>query len=133
MNKPSNPMVPELTVSNFAGSLKFYHELLGFDICYQRQSPYFAYLDKDGAELMLEECHKEAWVSAELEQPFGRGINLQITVTDIESLWQRVQQYEIAVFRPLNEIVYTTDHGDIKQREFLMQDPDGYLLRFCQK
>lgn len=39
-----NPMVPELTVTDFAVSLHFYTVVLGFEVRIQRQNPDFAYL-----------------------------------------------------------------------------------------
>ena len=41
------------------------------------------------------------------------------------------QQHGIALFHPLTEHWYATQSGIAEgQREFLVQDPDGYLLRF---
>jgi hypothetical protein len=40
------------------------------------------------------------------------------------------QQHGIALFRPLTERWYATQPNITEgQREFLVQDPDGYLLR----
>ncbi|HBO7434142.1 TPA: VOC family protein, partial [Pseudomonas aeruginosa] len=50
-----NPMVPELLVSNFDESLKFYQNLLGFKIRNQRSNPEFAYLENENVQIMLEQ------------------------------------------------------------------------------
>lgn len=127
-----NPMVPELSVSEFSRSLDFYCRLLGFTIVHQRSYPDFAYLALGRAQLMLEQVHDGGWNSAVLCHPFGRGINLQIEVDDIAPLYQRVSAEGISLFRELRESWYPIGDGESGQLEFLLQDPDGYLLRFCQ-
>jgi catechol 2,3-dioxygenase-like lactoylglutathione lyase family enzyme len=46
-------LVPELLVSDFAASLDFYVRVVGFAVRYDRPAEKFAYLDLDGAELMI--------------------------------------------------------------------------------
>ncbi|HBO7184378.1 TPA: VOC family protein, partial [Pseudomonas aeruginosa] len=58
-----NPMVPELLVSNFDESLKFYQNLLGFKIRNQRSNPEFAYLENENVQIMLEQIHDTGWVT----------------------------------------------------------------------
>ena len=124
-----NPMVPELLVSDFEKSLIFYVEILGFNIMFQRTDPNFAYLEIDGAQLMIEEDHEAAWRVAEIEGPRGRGINLQIDVPSVSEVNSRVQKSGLPIFRPVHESWYTTSEGEVGQLELLVQDPDGYLLR----
>ena len=82
---------------------------------------------------MLEAWHVDGWQTAPLEPPFGRGINLQIEVTDVGAVVAVCQQHGIALFRPLTERWYATQPSITEgQREFLVQDPDGYLLRFAE-
>ena len=82
---------------------------------------------------MLEACHVDGWQTAPLAPPFGRGINFQIEVTDEGAMVAVCQQHGIALFRPLTERWYATQPNITEgQREFLVQDPDGYLLRFAQ-
>ncbi len=54
MDEYWNPMVPELSVSNFTTSLRFYCETLGFKIRNQRDNPDFAYLELERVQIMLE-------------------------------------------------------------------------------
>jgi len=127
-----NSMVPELTVADLKTSLHFY-EALGFTVRFRRDSPPFVYLEIGQAQLMLEEENAKGWTVAPLERPLGRGINLQIEVVDIENVLSGVERLGIAVYRDVRETWYpisaTQEEG---QREFLVQDPDGYLLRFAQ-
>ncbi|MGL5070905.1 MAG: bleomycin resistance protein [Aeromonas salmonicida] len=127
-----NPMVPELSVASLAASLPFYTGLLGFTVRYQRDDPPFAYLEQQQVQLMLEQIHPAGWLTGVLEPPLGRGINLQMELTDIQPLLARLALAGVALYRPLRESWYPVGNMGSGQREFLVQDPDGYLLRFVQ-
>ena len=126
-------MVPELIVSDFKKSLKFYRHTLGFQENYSRSDPDFAYLKLGRIQLMLEAYDPETWLTAPLEYPFGRGINFQMEVADVHAILERLSAIAYPLFRPLKENWYATSHTTQEgQLEFLIQDPDGYLLRFIQ-
>jgi lactoylglutathione lyase len=127
-------LVPEFVCSNFAESLRFYTGLLGFRVLYSRPEERFAYLERDGAELMLEQSvgKDRLWPRAELVFPFGRGINFQIQVADAEHLHAAVQAAGVAVYLPLEQRWYRRENDEIGVKQFAIQDPDGYLLRFSQ-
>ncbi len=125
-------MVPEIDVSDFALSLDFYTRVLGFKVLFARHDPEFAYLELEELQFMLSEYRDSGGVVAPLEKPYGRGINLQMELTDIGPVYQRLLDNKVALFRDMEDTWRET--GDVLsgQREFLVQDPDGYLLRFCQ-
>ena len=127
-------LVPEFICSNFAESLRFYTELLGFRVLYSRLEERFAYLERDGAELMLEQSVSQdrLWPRAELAYPFGRGINCQIQVADAERLHAAILAAGVALYLPLEERWYRREIDEIGVRQFAIQDPDGYLLRFSE-
>jgi catechol 2,3-dioxygenase-like lactoylglutathione lyase family enzyme len=127
-----NPMVPELSVSNFAKSLNFYCEVLGFKVRSQRKSPDFVYLELEQVQIMLEQIHAHAWVTGSLDAPFGRGVNFQIELTDIAPVYARLKAADIELFKEQKDTWYDVGDSLSGQREFLVQDPDGYLLRFSQ-
>ena len=128
-----NPMVPELIVSDFVASRRFYTEILGFTVWYERGTDSFAYLTLGAAQLMLEAFHEDAWLTAPLEPPLGRGINLQIEVPDVRGMVARLEAINHPLFRePREEWREVADGEQSGQLEFLVQDPDGYLLRFVQ-
>lgn len=127
-----NRMVPELTVTDFTTSLHFYINVLGFGVMIRRTDPDFAYINLGEAQLMLELYHADGWNTAELIRPMGRGVNFQIEVDDIEQLYARVKAHGITPYRGLRDNDYHTGNTTACQREFLVQDPDGYLLRFSQ-
>ncbi|OTA16869.1 bleomycin resistance protein [Xenorhabdus vietnamensis] len=127
-----NRMVPELTVTDFSASLDFYQRVLGFKILIRRENPDFVYLSLGEAQLMLEAFHDSGWNTGELSKPLGRGINFQIEVDDVAPILANLQINKIELYRPLKDNYYNIGDTQACQREFLVQDPDGYLLRFSQ-
>lgn len=128
-----NRLIPELTVTNIEQSKKFYTELLGFKVEYERAEEKFIFLSLGEAQVMLEEFHRDGWNVADLRFPFGRGVNFSIEVDDIESIYQNILQNNYSLYRPLMTNKYESNGEEITQREFLVQDPDGYLLRITQE
>lgn len=125
-------LVPELICADFARSLAFYTELLGFAVRYARPEERFAYLEREGAELMIEQSVGRAFLAAPLEQPYGRGVNFQIEVGDVVALYARVGEAGCALYLPLEEKWYRRGDDEVGNRQFIVPDPDGYLLRFFQ-
>ena len=127
-----NALIPELSVTDIERSKWFYTELLGFQLEYERTNDKFAFLSLNNAQLMIEEINGY-WETGLLEYPLGRGVNFQITVEDIQPIVNRLNQNAISLFREPFVSEYAADETLIKEIEFLVQDPDGYLLRFSQE
>jgi lactoylglutathione lyase len=135
---PQNNLVPEFLVSNLENSLRFYRDVLGFNVEYERPENRFAYLSFYGSELMLDEYldregHSSPWAVEPLDYPKGRGINIQIVCPSIVELIKRLKEADVVLRKEAEECWYRDNdilHGE---RNFLVQDPDGYLLRFAQK
>ena len=125
-------LVPELYCSDIERSLRFYLDILGFRIAYQRPEERFAYLVREGAELMIEQPTGRVWLTGELTQPYGRGVNFQIRASDVDELHARCQAQCCRIFLPLEEKWYRREDTLLGCRQFIVQDPDGYLLRFQQ-
>lgn len=125
-----NKVVPELTVFDLATSHDFYTQVLGFRVLFAREG--FVYLEQDGAQLMLEQYHATGWNIEPLERPLGRGINLQIELATVAGVHQRLQARNYPLYRDLRDAWYRTGDTESGQRELLVQDLDGYLLRFCE-
>ena len=122
-------LVPELDVSDLPRSLDIYTRLFGFTINYTR--PGFAYLSLGRIQWMLSQIRPGgSWQTGALEYPLGRGINFQISVPDVEMLHARLIRDAYPIFVPLKTSVYLEGRTEHRQREFLVLDPDGYLLRF---
>jgi catechol 2,3-dioxygenase-like lactoylglutathione lyase family enzyme len=126
-------LIPELICSDLGSSLAFYR-LLGFAVSYSRPGERFAYLSRDGADLMLEQpaARDRLYPRAELTRPYGRGVNLSIDVDDVDEIHATVVQAGHELFLPLEERWYDRADDAVGVRQFAVQDPDGYLLRLTQ-
>jgi hypothetical protein len=79
---------------------------------------------------MLQGPADRIFAAGELQHPYGRGVNLQIEVSDVDSLHQAVIAAGAPVYLPMEEKWYRRDDVLLGNRQFIVQDPDGYLLRF---
>lgn len=125
-----NSLIPELSVSNINISKNFYISL-GFKIKYERIEDKFCFLEFEENQIMIEQINSN-WNVGKLEYPFGRGINLSMTVSNIDNFYNNVLENNIAIFRNLKIDEYIVEDQVYKDEEFLIQDPDGYLLRFVK-
>ncbi len=123
-----NKLIPELSVSDINKSKEFYLSL-GFSIIYERVDDKFCFLELDGNQLMIEEVN-ENWNVGELEYPFGRGINISMEVSDIDKLYDFVKEKQYPIFREMQIDSYQVGDKVYHDKQFLIQDLDGYLLRF---
>ncbi|WP_425146004.1 bleomycin resistance protein [Deinococcus sp.] len=131
---PAPRIVPELSVSDLILSMAFYTQVLGFAVRYERPEERFAYLELDGAELMIEQTCDPArrFVAAEPEYPFGRGLHLQIEVDDVPTLYTRVLATGTTLLLKLEERWYRRGKLESGHLQFVLTDPDGYVMRFFQ-
>jgi catechol 2,3-dioxygenase-like lactoylglutathione lyase family enzyme len=128
-------LVPELIVSNFTRSFEFYTQVLGFRQLYGRPEEGFAFLDRHGAQLMLDQrsaTGERDWVAAELAYPYGRGMNLEIEVENVDALHASCVRNGARVFLEVEEKWYRRDALLLGVRQFIVMDPDGYFLRLSQ-
>jgi len=123
--------VPELSVSDLQASLSFWQDLLGFEIAYDRPAARFAYLVRGRLQVMLCELNGR-WETAEMERPFGRGINFQMTVDRIDPILTALGDAQWPLFEQPKQSWYRVGDRELGQREFLVQDPDGYLVRVVE-
>ncbi|WP_428492969.1 bleomycin resistance protein [Rhodopila sp.] len=124
-------LVPELLVADLDHSLRFWRDLCGFQVAFDRPEDRFAYLDLDGAQIMLEQRGLgRNWVTAPLQPPLGRGINFQIDVPSIQPILAALHAAGWPLFMPLERKWYRTGSFETGVEQFLVQDPDGYLVRF---
>ncbi len=112
--------------------MRFYL-LAGFSVRFRRANPAFAYLELGQAQLMLEEQHPQGWNVEPLDRPLGRGVNFQIEIPSARKTLSDLQTMGVSIYRELKDTWYRTSPTQEEgQREFLVQDPDGYLLRFAE-
>jgi catechol 2,3-dioxygenase-like lactoylglutathione lyase family enzyme len=124
-------LVPELLVTNVEASLRFWCDLCGFAITFDRLEEGFAYLDLGGAQVMLEEQGRSRnWLTGPLEAPLGRGVNFQVQVPALEPILAALARAGWPLFMAPEEKWYRTGTVETGVHQFLVQDPDGYLIRF---
>ena len=129
MNMDFNKMIPELSVFDIEQTKRFYNDL-GFKIEYERPEEKFVFMSFQDIQFMFEQIHDNGWNIDELIYPLGRGINFSIAVDDIEGLYKLVKTLNLEIYRELNRSIYQVNGTEETQTEFLIQDPNGYLLRF---
>ncbi|NYI40721.1 bleomycin resistance protein [Demequina lutea] len=125
-------LVPELLVTDTAKSIEFWCGLCGFRINYQRAHEGFAYISRGTAHVMLDQRGVgRDWITAPLERPFGRGINLQVTVPNLEPIIVSLREAGYPLFMaPETKWYRVSDVEEAGVQQFLVADPDGYLVRF---
>lgn len=123
-----NSLIPELSVTNIEKSKEFYLSL-GFKIKYERPENKFCFLELEENQIMIEEINNN-WNTGTLEYPFGRGINISMSVSNVKELYKNIINKNIKPFKELETHSYRVDEINYEDIEFLIQDPDGYLLRF---
>ena len=120
-------LVPELSVTDYEASRHFWCDLVGFSLRYERPEEGFGYLVLGNAHLMLDQINQgRTWATGALEPPLGRGINCEVQV-------ERIMSAGWPIFVEPEEKWYRAGDIEIGVRQFLVQDPDGYLLRLQQE
>jgi catechol 2,3-dioxygenase-like lactoylglutathione lyase family enzyme len=128
-------LVPELIVSDFRRSFRFYTQVLGFEELYGRPEEGFTFLNRNGAQLMIDQRSDTAdrdWVAGDLQHPFGRGMNLEIEVENADALHGTCVRDGARIFMEMEEKWYRRHDLLLGVRQFIVMDPDGYLLRLSQ-
>ncbi len=126
-------LMAEMMVDDYHRSLAFWTGPMGFDVAFTRPVQKLGCLvHPDGAQIMTYERDGD-WETGAMEPPFGRGMVVQVYVADIDATAARIVAAHIPFFVPLRE--KWRDWGDRLggQREFLVQDPDGYLIMVAQR
>lgn len=127
-------LVSELVVSDLDRSLDFWCGQIGFRVLYDRPEDRFTYLDLGGAEVMLEQRDPQGrqWLLAPFSPPLGVGLNLQVTVGDLAPITARLRAADWPLILQPEEKWYRIGAMEAGQRQFVVADPDGYLLRIAQ-
>ena len=127
-----NKLIPELSITNLENSLNFY-KTLGFKIEYERPENKFVFLSLGEIQIMIQELtDNDKWNIAPLSYPFGNGINFQLEVDNVELIYNNLKSSGYKIAYEIEENWYRQDDKLLGNKEFLVQDPDGYLLRFSE-
>lgn len=142
-----NTVVPELAVTDWQASKRFYCDRLGFECVYERPEEGFCYLRRQEPDLLPEvrQYHKVELMLDQIglgrtfdngtgpwQHPLGRGMNLQIRILNLFPLYAKLNAAQIPLFLDLEEKWYRTGDGETGVLQFVVADPDGYLLRFYE-
>ncbi|CAN1549016.1 hypothetical protein MCELHM10_02095 [Paracoccaceae bacterium] len=126
-------LMAEMMVEDYPVSLAFWTDVLGFVPAFTRPAQKLACLvHPDGAQVMIYQRDGD-WETGVMQAPFGRGAVIQIYVADATAVAARVTAAGWPFYVPLRE--KWRDWGDRLggQREFLVQDPDGYLVMVAER
>ena len=126
-------LIAEFMVSDYAATLAFWTGPMGFTPAFARPAQRLACVARpEGAQVMFYERDGD-WETGAMEQPFGRGAITQVFVADLAPLHAAFTALGHPFFLPLRE--KWRDWGDRLggQREFLVQDPDGYMIMVAQR
>jgi predicted enzyme related to lactoylglutathione lyase len=118
---------PELLVEDMGRTLKFYKEILGFDVelAFPEDNPSFTRIKKDGIRIMLNDRKSfEKDVPKFKEMKMGGTEQIFIKAVGIEDFYKSIEN-KVSVIQPLHR----TDYGSL---EFIIEDCNGYLICFSE-
>jgi catechol 2,3-dioxygenase-like lactoylglutathione lyase family enzyme len=96
-----NALIPELSVSDWKASCRFYCDILGFSVVYDRAEEGFAFLALGEAQLMIDQIgvgRDFDLLDVPRLYPFGRGMNLQIEVPALDPILARLADHGIPLY-----------------------------------
>lgn len=131
--QPWAMLMAEMMVTDYPLSLAFWTAALGFAVAFERPAQKLACLvHPDGAQVMIYQRDGD-WETGAMEAPFGRGMVVQVYVADVDAAAARMRARGVPFYVEPRE--KWRDWGDRLggQREFLVQDPDGYLVMVVQR
>ena len=127
-----NANIPELSVTDLNESLNFY-KTLGFKIEYERTENKFVFISLGEIQFMLQEISTvDKWNIAPLKYPFGNGINFQLEVDNLDKIYNNLKDKNYKIAFDIEENWYRQNDKLLGNKEYLVQEPDGYLLRFSE-
>ena len=124
-------LVPELHVHDLKASLAFWRDTCRFQIAYQRDEERFVFLELQGAQIMLCQRHGRYETGA-MNRPLGQGAMFQIYVESVEPILAALEEIHWPLYEELRESWYRAGDLEHGMRQFLVQDPDRYLILFGQ-
>ena len=123
-----NKITPELSVTNLENSLNFY-KTAGFKLEYDRPENKFAFISLGEIQFMPQEISEnDKWDIAPLSYPFGNGVNFQLEVANLDEIYNNFKNSNYKIAFDVEENWYRQDDKLLGNKEFLIQDTDGYLI-----
>lgn len=117
-------ITPNLVVDDVERSTAFYRDVLGFSVfmTMPEQAPFaFIWLRRGSVDVFLNDAKGVGELDPALaERPRGGSFSMYMLVTAVDDLYARIGSRAKVV-----EAIHTQPYG---MREFVLQDPDGYLI-----
>ena len=109
-------MSPQLRVADIDRSIRFYTEMLDFELAF-RYEDFYAGIVKDGCSIHLKQG-----------EPPGQGttedLELVFSVDDVDDVYTLLLHRAVDICQPLRDMPYG--------KEFYIADPDGNRLAFLK-
>ena len=109
-------MSPQLLVADLDRSIRFYTEMLDFELAFQYED-FYAGVVKDGCSIHLKQGEIALKGTAE-------DLDLVFAVDDVEDVYALMIDRAVEICKPLRDMPYG--------REFYVADPDGNRLAFLK-
>jgi catechol 2,3-dioxygenase-like lactoylglutathione lyase family enzyme len=127
-----NALVPELCVSDRRASVGFHCRLPGFPVADDRPEQGFAFLALGEAQLMVDQIGLGRDVDDVPRERLGLGPNLQVKVDALEPVLARLHAAGVPLRLAPEERWHRSGEREFGQRQAVVADPDGYLLRLVE-
>ncbi|MEX1254469.1 MAG: VOC family protein [Dehalococcoidia bacterium] len=120
-NEPLVRVAPEFFVRDIGASVAFYLRL-GFAAL--RQEPDFAVMALGDAHVLLADERLAGGQLRDASAVRGAGVNIRIMVEDVDAMHRLATAAGASIVHDIADRSYGL-------RDFIMADPDGFLLRFA--
>ena len=119
------PLSAEFFVPDVTEATRYYTETLGFTVLRMTpdDAPIYAIAYLGEALVMFTQDRFYAGARADLDYR-GAGLNIRLMVPDVDAVYERVREAGVEVMNPIGDREYGL-------RDFVMQDPFGFRLRFA--
>jgi len=115
---------PQFLVADGEAAVSFYRDKLGFEVEFVLEGPpFFAAMMRSGLVIYLKQIGQRE--PGREFKAAGKHYDVYIFTDDVEALYREYTDQGVSILEPLN----TKDYGFT---EFLIEDNNGYLLRFGQ-
>ncbi len=111
-------VAPEFFVRDLDASIAFYRDGLGFQVL--RREPDFAVVALGAANVLL----AAETLAGEMTGTRGIGVNVRIMVDDVDAMYRLASASGARIVHAIADRYYGL-------RDFILADPDGFLLRFA--
>ena len=81
---------------------------------------------------MLCERSEGGWETAPMEKPYGRGVILQVYISSIGPIIDRLKDLRLPIFAGPREVWRRYGDREVGKREVIVLDPNGYLIMLAE-